>query len=378
MKLYEYEAKDIFAKYGIPVQRGGLAVSPAEVRKIAEELNRPVVLKAQVPVAGRGKAGGILFADTPEEAEAKAREMFKRSIKGYKIEKILVVKRVDIAREMYLSITIDRFLRKTVIIASRIGGMEIEEIARQYPEMISKYFIDPLIGLKDFHVRGVVASLRLDEKLRKEASLIARKMYQVFIDYDCELVESNPLVITRDNKIIAVDARIIIDDNSLFKHKELAEKYYMRLNENEKVAKKYGFSYVELDGDIGIIGNGAGLTMASMDIIEYFGGKAANFLDIGGGANAERVREALLILLRNDRIKAVFINILGGITRCDEVARGIVEAITSVNAKKPIVVRMIGTREEEGRKILSEYGIKAFSDMNEAAKHVVNLVKEAM
>ncbi|HDD64120.1 MAG TPA: hypothetical protein ENF53_03035, partial [Thermoprotei archaeon] len=190
LKLYEYEAKDIFAKYGIPVQRGGLAVSPAEVRKIAEELNRPVVLKAQVPVAGRGKAGGILFADTPEEAEAKAREMFKRSIKGYKIEKILVVKRVDIAREMYLSITIDRFLRKTVIIASRIGGMEIEEIARQYPEMISKYFIDPLIGLKDFHVRGVVASLRLDEKLRKEASLIARKMYQVFIDYDCELVES--------------------------------------------------------------------------------------------------------------------------------------------------------------------------------------------
>lgn len=376
MKLYEYEAKDIFKNYGIPVPKGKVASTPEEAYEIAEEIGRPVVVKAQVLVAGRGKAGGIKKASTPEEAREIAKELLGSEIKGLKVKEVLVEELLDIERELYLSMTIDRFSRRITLLASTEGGVDIEEVAAKSPEKIVKYQIDPLVGLQSYIARKVVKKLRLRDKQASETIKTIFGMYKIMIDKDCELVESNPFTLLRDGRVVAADARIIVDDNAIYRHPDFQQKYleYRDMSPLEVRAKKHGFSYVEVEGNIGIIGNGAGLTMATMDMVKYYGGRPANFLDIGGGARAEVVKEALKILLEHPKVEVVFVNILGGITRCDEVARGIVEAL-SEGPKKKVVVRMMGTREEEGKEILRKEGIEAYDSMEEAARAAVELAR---
>jgi len=374
VKLYEYESKEIAAQYGIPVPRGRVVTSPEEALQIARELGA-VVLKAQVLVGGRGLAGGVRISERPEEAYAIAEELLSTSIRGEKVEKLLVEERVCINKELYLSLTIDRAARRVAYLVSEMGGVEIEELARKYPEKIHKVYVDPSVGYVDYMAREALQVLKLPWTALQDVANIMKAMYRVMVDYEAELVEFNPLALTCDGKLVALDAKIIIDDNSLYKHPELQRFYYRELSEYERRAKELEFSYVELDGDIGVISNGAGLTMATMDSIFYYGGRPANFLDIGGGAHKERVKEAVKLMLAHPRSKVLLVNIYGGITRCDEVAKGIVEAIEEVGISKPIVVRLIGTNEAEGQRILRERGIEVYSEMDDAVKMAVGLVR---
>ncbi|MEL9929604.1 MAG: ADP-forming succinate--CoA ligase subunit beta [Sulfolobales archaeon] len=379
MRLYEYEGKRIFSEYKIPVPRGGIASSLEEVEYRVREIGLPSVLKAQVLIGGRGKAGGIRIARSLEEAREIASRMFSEGVKNVPVRKILVEEAVNIVKEYYLSITIDRSARKYVYLASAEGGVDIEEIAARKPEAIIRIYIDPVIGLRSYHLRALADKLGMDQDSSKTLQNIAEALYKIMLSYDADLVEINPLALT-DKGLIALDSKITLDDNALFRHKELAESLKSdprEFTEEEVIAREYGFSYVSLDGDIGVIGNGAGLTMASLDLVAHYGGKPANFLDIGGGARAERVKAALLLLLRDPRIKVVFINVYGGITRCDEVARGIVEALKESGIKKPLSVRLVGTREEEGRKILEENGISYFTSDEDAAKYAVELASRS-
>lgn len=371
MKLYEFEAKEIASMYGIPVPLGRVASTPEEVERIAVEFSKPVVLKSQVLVGGRGLAGGIKVANTPEEARKLAELLLSMKIRGEKVEKLLVEEKACIAKELYLSLTVDRAAKKPVYLVSEMGGVEIEELARKYPEKVHRIYVDPEIGFSEYMARKATQLLGLPWSLAQDVSSIMRAMFKIMHDYDAELVEFNPLALTCEGKLVALDAKIVVDDNSLYRHPDLAPKYGRELSEYEKRAKELGFSYVELDGDIGVISNGAGLTMATMDSILYYGGKPANFLDIGGGATRERVKEAVRLMLQHPRSRVLLINVFGGITRCDEVAVGIIEALKEVGQTKPIVVRMLGTMEEEGRRILSEQGIPVYTEMDEAVKKAV-------
>lgn len=377
MKLHEYEAKKIFAEFDIPIPRGEIASQADEAKAIAERINRPVVVKSQVLVSGRGKAGGIKIAENSKDAITVSQGILGMDIKGLKVEKVLVEEKLNIAKEFYLSIIVDRSARNYVIITAKEGGVGIEQLALEKPDQILKVYINPYLGIRTFEVRKLAQFLTSSKELQKEIISIINKLFEVVSAYDCELIESNPLVLTEEGKIIAADARMIIDDNSLFRHPQLQEKAKEELRdltEFELRAKKFGFSYVDLDGNIGIIANGAGLTMASMDIIDFYGGKPANFLDIGGGARAERMLEATKLLLDNPKVKGILVNILGGITRDDEVAQGIVDVLKATDVKKPIVIRMVGTREKEGQKILSDAGIEYLKSMETAAKRIVELV----
>lgn len=381
MKLYEYEAKEIFAKYGVKIPPGKLALSPQEVRKIAEEIGKPVVLKAQVTVAGRGKAGGIKVAKSPQEAEELAKQMFGMNIKGLTVRKIYVTEYVEVEREMYLSLIIDRASRRYLFLASPIGGVDIEEIAKREPEKIKRVYVDPFEGLKDFHIRSIVSWLGIKAGTQQweQAAGIVKAMYKAMTELEAELVESNPLAVTKSGDVIPLDARIIIDDNALYKHPDLEKAYEedpRDMTEFERYAQRIGFNYVELDGDIGIIGNGAGLTMSTMDLVYHYGGRPANFLDIGGGASREVVKEALKVLLRHPRVKVIFINIFGGITRADEVAAGVEGALNELgNAGKKIIVRMKGTNEELGRQMLAKIGVPLYESAEEAAQKAVELAR---
>ncbi len=376
MKLLEHESKEIFKREGIPCPKGFLAFSPLEVKKYVKKLNKPVVIKSQLPIASRMKAGGIKFAETAEEAEKVASELFKLKINKFKVSKVLVEEKVDIKKELYLSITIDRYERKYVYLASTQGGIDIENLAKMHPEKICKVHVDPQIEVKPFDLIYITNKLGLTGTEARQFREIAGLFYDLTVKYDCELVESNPLAINGKGNLIAVDARMIIDDNSLFRHPKLKKKLFEEeLTSFELKAMESGFSFVELDGEIGVIANGAGLTMASMDSISLFGGKPANFLDIGGGATSERVKTAVNLQLKHPKVKGVLINIMGGITRCDEVARGLVEAVKETGIKKPITVRMMGTREEEGKEILRKNGISYLETMDEAAEEIVKLVK---
>ncbi len=377
MKLHEYETKKIFAEYGVPIPKGEIASNSDEVKAIADRLNRPVVIKSQVLVSGRGKAGGIKIAEKSEDAKTVSQSILGMNIKGLTVEKVLVEERLNIAKEFYFSIIVDRSARSYVTIASKEGGVDIEQLALEKPDQILKVYIQPYFGIRTFEVRKLAQFLTSSKELQKEIISIINKLFEVVTAYDCELIESNPLVLTEEGKIIAADARMIIDDNSLFRHPHLQEKAKEELRdltEFELRAKEFGFSYVDLDGNIGIIANGAGLTMASMDIIDFYGGKPANFLDIGGGAQAERMLEATKLLLENPTVKGILVNILGGITRGDEVAQGIVNALKVTAVKKPIVIRLVGTREKEGQKILAEAGIEYLKSMETAAKRIVELI----
>ncbi|RLE65199.1 MAG: ADP-forming succinate--CoA ligase subunit beta [Thermoprotei archaeon] len=360
MKIHEYIARDIFSKYGIPIPRGFIVTSLNELEKILNFLKPPLVLKAQVLVASRGKKGGILFAETRDECLEKAERLFKLQIDGLPVRKILVVEKIRAQKELYVGFVVNRGDKCISLLASKYGGMDLEEIARKDPSSILNYKIDPLVGYRSYMGRNIAFKLGIKE-YSSQLTRILESLYRVFIDNECELAEINPLAVTEE-KLVALDTRMIIDDNSLFRHPFFRKE------------KKEEFNYVELEGDVGVIGNGAGLTMATMDLISHYGGKPANFLDIGGGARANMVKEALLRLLSNPNIKVIFINILGGITRCDEVAKGIVEALEE-GGRKPIVVRLKGTNEEEGFKILRCAGVEVYDDMEEAAKKAVELAK---
>ncbi|MCL7391789.1 MAG: ADP-forming succinate--CoA ligase subunit beta [Thaumarchaeota archaeon] len=373
MKLYEYEAKNIFSQFGISVPRFKVVSTPEEARLAAEEIGGRVVVKAQVLVAGRGKAGGVKLADTPEEAYSYAKQMLGSEIKGEKVGKVMITKAVDIERELYLSIIIDRSIGAPVILASPEGGVDIEELARTRPEKILKIVVDPLIGIRDYHARQAAKFLELSEQTLRKAQEATINLYRVFEYYSCELAEINPLALTPDGGLEAVDAKIILDDNALYKYPEFSSDFTRDLSYYEAEAKKMNFSYVELDGNIGILCNGAGLTMATMDSVYVLGGRPANFLDIGGGARADLVERAVTLLLQHPKTEVIFINILGGITRCDEVANGIVGALKKTGVSKKIVVRLKGTNEEEGRRILEENKIYVIEEMDEAAGKAVEL-----
>jgi len=379
LKLFEYEAKTILAKYGIPTPQGGLATSASQAREVASRLKPPVVIKAQVLVAGRGKAGGILFASSAEEAETVANKLLNVQIKGMPVRSVWIEEKIQIKRELYFGITTDRFNQSYVAIASAAGGMEIEEIAAKTPEKVIKLLINPEYGFRSFHARQMATKVGYAGKQISELGRVLERLYRVGMDYDAELIEMNPLVETVDGKFVAADARIIMDDNALFRHQEFKKRLLegeSELSPQELEAMKNDLAYVKLDGNIGVIGNGAGLVMATLDTIQYYGGKPANFLDVGGGAPSEKTALALEIVLSDPNVKALFINILGGITRCDEVARGILEAKEKVGVTKPMVIRLVGTNEEEGKRILTNAGIHVLESMEEAAQRAVEISKQ--
>jgi succinyl-CoA synthetase beta subunit len=378
MKLFEYEAKGVLAKYGIPIPQGGLATSADQAREVVAKLKPPFVVKAQVLVAGRGKAGGILFVDSVANVEEATKKLLKMQIKSIQVRSVWIEERINIKRELYFGITTDRFNQSYFAIASAVGGMEIEEVATQAPEKIIKLPINPQLGFHSFHAREIVRKMGYAGSQLSELGRIFEGLYRVGMDYDAELIEMNPIVETTDGKFVAADARIIVDDNALFRHQEYKKRLLEgegELTQQEIEAMKNDLAYVKLDGDIGVIGNGAGLVMATLDTIQYYKGKPANFLDVGGGAPAEKIAVALEIVLSDSKVKALFINILGGITRCDEVARGILEARAKIGIKKPMVIRLVGTNEEEGKRILTEAGIHVLESMEEAAQQAVEISK---
>lgn len=377
MKLHEYQSKAIFAENNIPIPRGHVASTASEARSIAHELGGRVVVKAQVLVGGRGKAGGVRLADSPLEAEDLATQILGMDIKGLPVRKVLVDEAVEPVSEIYLGVTNDRTISCPVMIASSEGGVDIEEVARSDPEKIVRAAIDPLLGLQDFQARYLASAIELPRGYWKEFIKICLGLFKAYKQTDSTLAEINPLVITKDEKLLALDGKIVLDDNGLFRHPELVE--MRNIDEEEPVereARMYGLSYVKLDGEIGCLVNGAGLAMATMDLTKLAGGEPANFLDIGGGASAEKVTVALRIILSDPNVKALLVNVFGGITRCDEVARGILSAIDAEKPKIPMVIRLVGTNEAEGRRLLADANMITASTLKEAARLAVEAVNK--
>ena len=376
MKLHEYQSKLIFSRYGVPIPKGRVASTASEARTIAAELGGRVVVKSQVLVGGRGKAGGIRLANNPHEAEEVATQILAMEIKGLPVRKVLVDEAASISKEIYLGITNDRAARKPVMMASAAGGVEIEEVARLTPEKIIKVHIDPLLGLKDYQARDIAVGIDLPKEHWKLFGQIANGLWRAYQECDATLAEINPLVITGDNRLVALDGKMLIDDNALFRHADLAEMRDLDVEASAEIeARKYGLSFIKLDGSIGCMVNGAGLAMTTMDIIKLFGGEPANFLDIGGGAGADKVAAAMRIILTDPNVKAVLFNVFGGITRCDEVARGILVAIDDVKPKVPMVVRLVGTNAEEGRRLLANANMITAATLAEAAQKAVAAAK---
>ena len=376
MKLFEYEAKEIARQYGVPVPNGIIATNPEEARSAYEKLNQPSMIKAQVLVAGRGKAGGIKPAANAQEAFDVAKSLLSMTIKGEKVMNVLVEELLVTMHERYVSIVVDRSARCYTILCSTQGGVDIEQVAQRSPELIIRHQIDPLLGLQDFEGRAVAKHLGYSGNQMIQLSSIINKLFQIMIDYDAELIESNPLIETELGELVAGDLRILLDDNSLYRHTKFLERLKTLepdMTPLEITAREKGLAYVELDGNIGIIGNGAGLVMATLDMILDYTGKAANFCDVGGGANEERIASALGIVLANPKVKVLLINIMGGITRCDDVARAILDIQKSMGISKPMVIRLVGTNEEEGRRILTTANIPSLNSMEEAAAKAVEI-----
>jgi succinyl-CoA synthetase beta subunit len=376
MKIHEYQAKQIFAKYQIPIPEGEVAVSVSEVINIAKKIKGPVVVKAQVHVGGRGKAGGIKIAKDIASAGDIASQILGMKIKGLTVEKVLVEAAIDIGKEYYLGITIDREAQKNIVMMSSAGGVDIEEVATTTPEKIAKLHIDPFLGLREYQIRELCQIAEIDKSLISTVNQFLRKLYTLYINYDASLAEINPLVVTKQGTIIAADAKINLDDNAIYRHPEF-EVYKEESEEDaiEAEAHRRNIQYVRLDGDIGILGNGAGLVMGTLDEVKRAGGNPADFLDIGGGAKSDLVKNALEIVLMDKKIKGILFNVFGGITRCDEVAKGIIEATKIMQIKVPIVVRLTGTNEREGLAILQNTNLIPASSMQEAAQKIVELTR---
>ncbi len=372
MKLHEYQSKAIFAKYGIPIPKGTIAENAEHARQVASQIGNKVVIKSQVLVGGRGKAGGIKVAATPDEAEKLADQILAMQIKGLPVRKVLVDEAINIAREIYLGVVVDRAARRATMMGSSAGGVEIEEVARVTPEKIVRVAIDPALGLQEFQARELAFAIGIDKSNVREFVTIALGLYRAFVDVDASLAEINPLVVTGEGKLIAADGKIVLDDNALYRHLDLEQlRDVDEESSEEQQARKAGLSYVKLDGNIGCMVNGAGLAMATMDVIKFYGGEPANFLDIGGGAKADKVKVALEIILSDPNVKAVLFNIFGGITRGDEVARGIVEGLKGVKTNVPMVARIVGTNAEEGRKILASANMITAETLEEGAQKAV-------
>jgi succinyl-CoA synthetase beta subunit len=375
LKLLEYQAKEVLASLGIAIPPGRVARTPEEAAAVCAELG-PIAVKAQVPVGGRGKAGGIKLASSPDEARAAAQQIIGMDIKGFKVPLVYCETALDIEREIYLGFTVDRDARANILMLSAKGGMEIEQVAEESPESIARLYPNPWRGPLDFELNQLVFEAGLGELARPLVAVI-KKLYRAIPELDAVTAEINPLVITKKGEVVAGDAKLETDENSAWRHKDLEERYGSVLEGDpyEVEAKKRGLTYVSLDGDIGIIGNGAGLCMSTLDLVQRAGGRAANFCDIGGGAKAEVVENALAVILMNPRVKGVLINVFGGITRGDEVAKGIVIARDSLQMKLPLVVRLSGTREEEGRAILRQHAIEPGASAWEAAEKIVELTR---
>jgi succinyl-CoA synthetase beta subunit len=377
MKLHEYQSKNIFARYNIPIPSGRIAASASEARQLCEELGGKVVIKAQVLVGGRGKSGGIRLVRSPEEAEEVTTQILSMKIKDLPVRKVLVDEAVSIQKEIYLGITNDRSKQKPVLIASSAGGVEIEEVAKKSPDQIAKLYIDPLLGMRDYQIRDIALSIDLPRQFWRPFGEIAFALWKVYVDCDATLAEINPLVITAENHLVALDAKIVLDENGLFRHPELADFRDIDAEDwSETQGRKFGVSFVKLDGQIGCMVNGAGLAMATLDIIKHLGGEPANFLDIGGGASSEKVAAAMRLILADPNVKAILINVFGGITRCDEVAKGLITAYDEVKPNVPIVARLVGTNEEIARQILAGSSLIYADSLVECAEKVVQLVKE--
>jgi succinyl-CoA synthetase beta subunit len=379
VNLHEYQAKRLFAEYGVPIPRGDVATSPVEAREIARELGGKVVVKAQVLTGGRGKAGGVKLASSPDEAEQRATEILGMDIKDYTVHKVLIDEQAPgIEQEIYLAVLLDREKRLPMIMASAAGGMDIEEVAATTPEKIFRVHIDPYIGLRSYQTTHLASGIDLRPELWREFHKVAVGLYDAFQRNDASLAEVNPLVITGNGTLLAVDGKMSIDDNALYRHPRLVE---MRDTDDEPVAEREarasGLSYIKLDGEIGCMVNGAGLAMATMDMIKLFGGEPANFLDIGGTATPESVAVAFRIILADPNVKAVLVNIFGGIVRGDEVASGIIEALQQVQTDVPLVVRLLGTNAEEGLRTLEEADMQTARTLTEAAQKAVTAARQS-
>ncbi len=377
MKLHEYQSKGIFAKHSIPVPRGRVTSNASEAKHIAYELGDRVVIKSQVLVGGRGKAGGIRLAKSINDVPEIAAAVLSMEIKGLPVKKILIEEAVNINKEFYFGITNDRAAKKPIIMASSEGGIDIEEVARRTPEKIISIHVDPMLGLLDFQIREIAMGIDLPFEMWRQFSKIASALWKIYSTYDATLVEINPLVLTKEMQFIALDAKMTIDENALFRQSEISDQLDNDSDDPIEIeARKYGLTYIKLDGEIGCMVNGAGLAMATMDIIKLNGGKPANFLDIGGGASAEKVAVAFQTIMADKDVKAILVNIFGGITRCDEVARGILAALNTAKPNIPIVTRLVGTNSEEGLKILADENMVTASTLMEAAQKVIALTKE--
>ncbi len=384
MKLHEYQAKQILSDFGVPTPQGEVVSTPAGAKAVAERLGKPVVVKAQVLMGGRGKAGGIKLAQTPDEAAQAAESILgKRLIspqnpQGLIAEKVLVEEAVDIKQEYYIGITIDRTPQRNVLMVSRYGGMDIEEVAAQHPEAIATVAIDPLLGLTDYAAREALYAAGIPQEQIRPLSAILHGLYRAYIAVDANLAEINPCAVLADGRILAADAKITIDENALFRQKRLEAFREESIDDPiEEEASKRGIAYVRLGGDIGIIGNGAGLVMCTVDEVARAGGRPANFLDIGGGAKADRVRQAVELVLMDPNVKGLLFNIFGGITRGDEVARGMLEAFETLKVDIPVVVRLAGTHAEEGRALLQGTPLIPAETMQDAARKIVELTQAA-
>jgi succinyl-CoA synthetase beta subunit len=378
--LYEYQGKQLFRRHGIPVSEGRLATTPDEARAAAEELGGQVVVKAQVLTGGRGKAGGVKLADDPADAEAKAADILGLDIRGHVVRKVWIEQASEIAKEYYLSITFDRGEKKPLYMFTTEGGVEIEEVAATRPEALARLHVDPLEGYQPWHARRLVYAAGLDDSgEQKQVLAIVEKLYAAFVGSDAMLCEINPLIVTPEGEVKALDSKFTVDDNALFKHPEIAEMRDVEAADPlEALAREKGVTYVKLDGDVGVLGNGAGLSMSTVDVVTFVGGRPANFCDLGGGGDAQGVVEALEVITRDPQVRSIFFNIFGGITRCDEVARGILQALEQMSIEQPIVVRLDGTNAEEGRRILEEASppnVHAEATMLEAARRAVELAR---
>ncbi|TVQ29223.1 MAG: ADP-forming succinate--CoA ligase subunit beta [Spirochaetaceae bacterium] len=379
MNIHEYQGKEIFAKYGIPVHDQAVVTTPDAARQAAERMGTTVVVKAQVLVGGRGKAGGVKLANTPEEAEARARDILGLTIKGIPVQKVMITPASEILQEFYVSITVNRTTKDLVLMMSKAGGVDIEDLAVNRPEEIIKFPIHPTDGIDTPALERALTDVFGKPDLVNQAKDVVAKLYQAFMDLDCSLVEINPyaLVPADDGeKLVALDAKVNFDDNALFKHADVeAIRSPEELSADETAAKAAGLSFVSMDGYIGCMVNGAGLAMATMDIIKLYGGDPANFLDVGGSSNPEKVVNALKIITGNPKVRAILINIFGGITRCDDIATGILEALKQIDLKLPMVIRLIGTNDEEGRAILKGAGLDSFESLGDAVERVVAAAK---
>ncbi len=386
MKIHEFQAKELFKQYEVPVPNGGVAKEAAEAVRMAESLKTlPVVVKAQIHAGGRGKGGGVKVSQSLDDVKENAEAILGMNLvthqtgpEGRTVKQVLIEEGLEIKKELYLSLIIDRETANIMIIASEAGGVEIEEVAASTPEKIIKVQINPLLGIQPYHGRQAAFGLNLPKDAMKPFTRMLTQLYRLFVDYDCSLVEINPLVLTADNQVIALDAKMDFDDNARFRHSDIVEKY-RDLDEEDPLeveASKYNLNYINMDGNVGNMVNGAGLAMAVMDTIKLAGAEPANFLDVGGGATAEMVENGFRIILSDEKVKGILINIFGGILRCDILAQGVVAAVKNMDVKVPVVVRMEGTNVEEGRKILEESGMKLYTavDMKDAGEQVARIV----